>query len=260
MIGRAAGSAGEEKAKKYLVNYFSEIGIVPLKSTYIQKFTFPKNATIIDTAYNLVGYINNKADSTIIIGAHYDHLGFGGTKSRSLTSNKVHNGADDNASGVAMMLSLAEELKKSENKEFNYLFIAFSAHEDGLFGSEAFISEKVYDFSKIKLFLNFDMVGRLDTANPILIAIRSEKAPYLVPLLNSVSNNNFQLKINESNIAKTDASVFISNNIPTITFTTGIHDDYHKISDDAEKINYEGMEIIFNFTKSVLLGLQERNE
>lgn len=250
MQGRAAGSEGEERAKNYLVSYYKKIGLVALNGSYIEKFMFPKDSTHTASAMNVIGMLDNKAPSTIVIGAHYDHIGMGGPKSRSLTSNKIHNGADDNASGVAMMLMLAEYLKTSN--KFNYLFIAFSAHEDGLYGSKAFVAENKYDLSKIKLMLNFDMVGRLDTANPILKAVRSEKDIYLDSLLNCVSHNKFQLKINKSNISRTDASVFTNNNIPAITFTTGTHDDYHKVSDDAEKINYNGLYEIFEYFNLLL--------
>lgn len=261
MLGRAAGSEGEERAKNYLVNYFKKIG---LTNTYIQEFTFPKDSIHIDTAYNLIGLIDNKADSTIIIGAHYDHLGMGGAKSRSLTSNKVHNGADDNASGVAMMLMLAEHLKTSNikhqtSKKFNYLFIAFSAHEDGLYGSEAFVTEKKYDLNKIKLMLNFDMIGRLDTKNPVLKVMRNSDENCLDSSLNNSVGKSFHLNITGDNINLTDAGIFIKNNIPSISFTTGMHDDYHKISDDAEKINYEGMNEITKYIEGFLLEINKNS-
>ncbi|MBU0489307.1 MAG: M28 family peptidase, partial [Bacteroidetes bacterium] len=99
MLGRAAGSEGELIARKYLLSCFHKMDLAPISKTYIQEFTFPKDSANLDTAYNVYGYIDNNADSTIVIGAHYDHIGFGGPKSRSLTSNKIHSGADDNASG-----------------------------------------------------------------------------------------------------------------------------------------------------------------
>ncbi|MBI4649418.1 MAG: M28 family peptidase [Bacteroidia bacterium] len=139
----------------------------------------------------------------------------------------MHNGADDNASGVAIMLVLAEQLKKPEFKEYNYLFIAFSAHEDGLYGSEAFVTEKEYDLTKVKLMLNFDMVGQLDTINPILKVMKNNSEKYLDSILYKLTKNEFNLIITEDN-KLTDATVFINNNIPCITFTTGTHDDYHK--------------------------------
>lgn len=253
MQGREAGTEGAEKAKNYLVNYYKTIGLKPLKDTYIQKFVFPKDSTHTETAMNISGMIDNKANSTIVIGAHYDHLGMGGLKSRSLTTKKIHAGADDNASGVAMMLLLAEQLKKSGNKKFNYLFVAFSAHENGLYGSEAFVNEIIIDLSKIKLMLNFDMVGRLDVTSPILKATKSEKDFYLDSLLNNVNHKNFQIKIQDNSLSKSDATAFTKNNISSITFSTGIHDDYHKVSDTAEKINYDGVNTIKEYLFEFLL-------
>lgn len=255
MQGRSAGTEGAEKAEKYLVNYYKKIGLKTIQGTYIQKFAFPKDSSHIDTAMNINGMIDNKADLTIVIGAHYDHLGTGGPKSRSLTTKKIHDGADDNASGVAMMLMLAEQLKKSGNKKFNYLFVAFSAHEDGLYGSESFVNEKIIDLNKIKLMLNFDMVGRLDVTAPIFKATKNEKDFYLDTLLNTTDHPNFEVKIADDNLSKSDASVFDKNNISTITFSTGMHDDYHKVSDTAEKINYEGMNRISEYLYSFLLKI-----
>ncbi|OFX34165.1 MAG: hypothetical protein A2X08_03700 [Bacteroidetes bacterium GWA2_32_17] len=260
MLGRAAGSEGEERAENYLVSYYKKIGLVALNDSYIKKFKFPKDSTHTASAMNVIGMLDNKAPSTIVIGAHYDHIGMGGPKSRSLTSNKIHNGADDNASGVAMMLMLAEHLKKSKIKnqksdKFNYLFIAFSAHEDGLYGSQAFVDEKIYDLSKVKLFLNLDMVGRLDTINPMLKVMRNDHEKYLDSILYKLTKDEFNLIITEDK-TQTDASAFINNNIPSVSFTTGIHDDYHKISDDSEKINYYGMNEITKYIRRVIASFE----
>ena len=262
MQGRASSSIGEQKAKNYLSNYFKEM---KLTNTNIHKFTFPKDSMHIETAYNISGYIDNKTDSTIIIGAHYDHLGLGGSKSMSLTSSKIHNGADDNASGVAIMLMLAEYLQASSIKhqitnKYNYLFIAFSAHEDCLCGSQAFINDKIYDLDRVKLMLNFDMVGRLDAINPVLKVIKRENNKYLDTLLCSINHNKFQIKIDESNISRSDATAFASLSIPAVSFTTGIHDDYHKISDKPEKINFEGMYQILEYCEGFLFEFNKTKE
>lgn len=256
MQGRAAGSEGELKARNYLSNYLKEIKLTNIN---IQKFTFPKDSMHIDTAYNLSGYIDNKTDSTIIIGAHYDHLGMGGPKSRSLTNKKIHPGADDNASGVAMMLMLAEYFKKTKIKKYNYLFIAFSAHEDCLCGSQAFIDDKKYNLSKTKMMLNFDMVGRLDTKNSILKVIRDGTDTSFDSLLNKSAGKSIHLNITDDNINHTDAGVFVKNNISSVSFTTGIHDDYHKVSDVAEKINYNGMYEILQYIEKYLVGINKNN-
>lgn len=256
MLGRAAGGAGEEKAKKYLAEYFKKIGLTQFNGSYIHKFTFLKDSVTTDNASNVIGFINNKKDSTIIIGAHYDHIGLGGPKSRSFTNNKIHNGADDNASGVSVMLMLAEYFNKSAVgnrqsaiKKYNYLFIAFSAHENGLYGSQAFITEKKYNCNKVKLIINFDMVGRLDTSNPILKVIRNDENNYLDTLLNEAADGQFKIIITDDNIDHSDATVFINNHITAVSLTTGTHEDYHKVTDDAQKINYEGLLKISEYVK-----------
>jgi aminopeptidase-like protein len=255
MLGRAAGSLGEGKAKKYLMEYFKHTGLTALNGSYIQSFTFSKDSVTNDSASNIVGLIDNKKDSTIIIGAHYDHIGFGGPKSRSFTHNKIHNGADDNASGVAVMLILAEQLNKSTKKKYNYLFIAFSAHENGLYGSKDFITKKTFNLNKVKLMLNLDMVGRLDIINPILKVIKKDENNYLDTLLNKVTNRQFKVTITADNIDRTDAAVFTQNKVSAISITTGIHDDYHKTTDDADKINYNGMYLIMEYLKNIISAL-----
>ncbi|MBU0486405.1 MAG: DUF4910 domain-containing protein, partial [Bacteroidetes bacterium] len=255
MIGRSAGGEGEIIARTFLLKFFQETGLSPFEGTYFQEFTFPKDSSHLDTAYNVYGYIDNKSDSTIVVGAHYDHIGFGGPKSRSLANNKVHNGADDNASGVAMMLLLAENFSKSEIQKYNFLFIAFSAHEDGLFGSFAFVKGKKHALSNVKLMINMDMVGRLDTIEPFLKVIRKDSNVYFDSLLSKIDHQKFRLLFTDNNISHTDASVFAKQNIPTLSFTTGMHDDYHKVSDDPEKINYDGMCEISNYIISLLVEL-----
>jgi len=256
LLGRESGSKGVDKAEKYLVKYYKEIGLVPFKGSYIQKFSFNKDSMLSDTAKNIVGIIENKADSTIIIGAHYDHIGLGGTRSRSLTSKKIHYGADDNASGVATMLMLALYLKESKQTDFNYCFIAFSAHEDGLFGSKSFMSEN--KLNNIKIMINLDMVGRLDTIYPKLKVIRNNKYGYLDMALYKSTHEKFYLLIISDDNYLSDATEFDKNNIPSISFTTGVHDDYHKVSDIAEKINYDGMDKITTYIISYLLSLKPK--
>lgn len=255
MQGRRAGTIGAEKAKNYLVHCYQTIGLKKVHGSFTQSFTFPDDSTHKATATNIIGMINNRADSTIIIGAHYDHLGLGGPKSLSLVNNKIHPGADDNASGVAMMLMLARYLEDSGSKKYNYLFIAFSAEEEGLYGSQAFAAGKLYKPAKTKLMLNLVMVGRLDTRVPVLKIMRSGNEKKYDALLGHLTGNNFGLHITAENINYTDAEAFIKNNIPSFSFSTGVSDDYHKITDTPDKINYAGMETITAFTERFINAL-----
>ena len=259
MQGRNAGTLGEARARNYILSQYKSIGLKPVHGSYTQKFLFKRDSTHIDTATNITGIIDNKADSTIIIGAHYDHIGFGGLKSRSLTSSKIHPGADDNASGVAMMLALAEHLKKEGGKKYNYLFVAFSAEEEGLYGSQTFAKSKLYDSTKIKLMINLVMVGRLNTVKPFFKMIHDKKDNCYDTLLSKTTQNKFKLRITDENIINTDAEAFIKKNITSLSFTTGIHEDYHKTSDVADKINYDGMLAIANYLENFLDTICKRH-
>lgn len=192
------------------------------------------------TGHNVLGYIDNKAANTIVIGAHYDHLGHGeieGSLYRGAPA--IHNGADDNASGVAMILELAKRLQKSDYKNNNYLFIAFSGEEMGLFGSKAFVSSALLNNYSINYMLNYDMVGRLDTSNTLIINGAGTSPSWTE--LNSVIPAGLKITTTESGIGPSDQTSFYLKDIPVLHFFTGSHADYHKPSDDEALINYAGM-------------------
>jgi len=244
LYGRPTSSVYESQAADFIYQTFKETkGLKPKR----QVFAFQQSDTAsIQQSQNIYCYINNRADSTILIGAHYDHIGLGGGLSLAYSKkNQIHNGADDNASGVALMLLLSKQAKREMTKKYNYLFVAYSAHEIGLFGSTAF-----YDFihSKVKpitQMINFDMVGRMDRSSPVLSVFVSTKsssraADYFERLkARPQINLDFNTKIKNS-----DCRIFDANGIEALSFTTGIHSDYHKPSDDADKINYAGMDVI----------------
>jgi Zn-dependent M28 family amino/carboxypeptidase len=251
--GRIASSIFEQKAAQFIYNSFLKLHLKP----QFQEFDYKKNDTAIaKKSKNIYCFVNHNADSTIILGAHYDHLGLGEGMSRSYGKKGIHPGADDNASGVAMLLDLAKNSNKWQSKKYNYLFVCYSAHEIGLFGSTAFATFIPNKFKKIKQVYNFDMVGRLDD-NSKLVTI------YGLKTLSEKQQNSFR-KIRffgktiadlDDVILKTDASAFVKNNIPALSFTTGTHSDYHKISDTVDKINFQGLEIVENYVISVLKSL-----
>ena len=168
------GTQGEHLSAKYIAERYAELGLAP-KGTegYYQTFNFKMPSNPHDTkgeggersCTNVVGLLDNKAKTTVIIGAHYDHLGHGGSGSGSLSTDTdvIHNGADDNASGVAAMLYIAEQLTSQKNKKNNYLFIGFSGEELGLFGSKHYADNPTIDLSSANYMINMDMVGRLDS-------------------------------------------------------------------------------------------------
>jgi hypothetical protein len=267
LVGRETGTPQELLAADYLQKRMENIGLLPKGNagTYYQTFTFkPKkdphsevefvtgDSTI--TGTNVVGYIDNKAEKTVIIGAHYDHLGMGGNGSLYAEGAAIHNGADDNASGVGVLLKLAERLKDTLTKS-NYLFIAFSGEEMGLLGSNYFCKNPTIDLDKANFMVNMDMVGRLREDKTLSIS-GVGTAPIWKQVLNA-TNPEFKLVLSESGVGPSDHTSFYLQDIPVLHFFTGQHEDYHKPSDDFEKLNYEGMEMIENYIFEVITELDD---
>lgn len=252
MGGRPPGGIYERKAADYIAEQLSQQDI--FRDIILFK-AYSGNDTL--TCSNVIGYIDNKADSTIIIGAHYDHLGMGDSKSRDHFAKGIHHGADDNASGVALMLELAHSLvnDKDANRKYNYMFVAFSAHEMGLYGSSTFIHNRLFKQLKVKLYLNLDMVGRLDKREKKIKVSYCTGALNLKGLLGTDEAEGINIATDEDHI-KNDYSVFCEAGVPAISITTGLHSDYHRLGDTADKINYEGIVQILELLKKRLFQLQ----
>ncbi|MFM7217827.1 MAG: M20/M25/M40 family metallo-hydrolase, partial [Bacteroidota bacterium] len=201
---------------------------------------------IMKSGFNVIGMIDNKAPATIVIGAHYDHLGYGAEGSLYRGEQEIHNGADDNASGTAGMIELARRLKANGPKTNNYLFIAFSGEEKGLLGSNHFVKHPTVDLSKINYMINLDMVGRLKPDDKALIISGSGTSPRWKTLMDSIPVDGIRIKQTESGVGPSDHTSFYLQNTPVLHFFSGTHADYHKPSDDADKINYEGEVAILN--------------
>lgn len=246
--GRAPGTVYEKLAGNYIAGSFKKSGA----KVTAQKFHFES-----DSAVNVFGYLNNKKDSTIIISAHYDHLGLGTNKSKEIVKKGIHHGADDNASGVAMMIELSKWLGKQKRQRYNYLFAAYSAHEPGLYGSANFAKSDMFKALRVKAVINFDMVGRLDTTNKIL-KISGTKTDSLFTAFFKKEDMRFNYRFNDANIPVSDVKPFAEMNIPMLHFTTGLHADYHRISDTEEKINYEGMNQIFGLLQNLLVTINKK--
>jgi len=248
--GRETGTRGEQMAAEYISKKYQELGLSPKgdKGTFYQQFTGYENTDphgkSDDMAgehskpvngRNVVGFLDNGAEYTVVIGAHYDHLGMGGFGSLYEGPAEIHNGADDNASGVAVMLYLAEQLTK-KGKKSNYLFIAFSGEEKGLWGSNYWTKNPTYPLDEINYMINLDMVGRLKDNR---LAINGTGTSPQWSVLDK-EKKQFELVKSESGIGPSDHTSFYLQGIPSIHFFTGQHGDYHKPSDDADKINYAG--------------------
>jgi Zn-dependent M28 family amino/carboxypeptidase len=201
----------------------------------------------------VIGYINNHAKQTIILCAHYDHLGYGSGRSRELIKkNVVHPGADDNASGVALMLELAKWTRKHQHS-YNYIFLASSAHELGLYGARYFLRSGFVSANSVAAVFNFDMVGRLNTNYPTLKVSTTDSSAGRQAILESQKDS---LHLRFDNDIENDFTAFKEAGFKTYSFTTGTHDDYHRSGDRPERINYTGLETIARFMKRVLLHWQ----
>lgn len=275
--GRQTGTQGEVMASDYLTKRFTAIGLQP-KGTegFLQSFSFkPKtdphsevvfttNADSTITGHNVIGFIDNNAKTTIVIGAHYDHLGFGGEGSLYRGEEKaIHNGADDNASGVAVLLNLASRLKvKNDQAEIkdknNYLFIAFSGEEMGLLGSNYFSKNPTIDATAINYMINMDMVGRMKTDSTLAV-YGTGTSPMFKQTLKA-NNDKFKIVENESGVGPSDHTSFYLIDIPVLHFFTGQHEDYHKPGDDSEKLNYEGMNLISDYIFDIITDLDDNGE
>ena len=270
--GRQTGTEGEKAAAAYLVQRFQELDLEP-KGTdgYIQMFNFkPKTNPHEDVKFtevssdstivgrNVLGFIDNKSDQTIVIGAHYDHLGYGGEGSLFRGDEKaIHNGADDNASGVALMLNLASKLRAT-NVNNNYLFIAFSGEEMGLLGSNYFVKNATIDVAKMNYMINMDMVGKMN-ADSTLAVYGVGTSPRFKQAL-TANNQFFKLVENESGIGPSDHTSFYLGDVPVLHFFTGQHEDYHKPGDDASKLNYEGMNMISDYIFDIITDLDSNGK
>ena len=270
--GRATGTDGEKAAATYIAKRFKSLGLKEKGTNgYFQDFTFkPKtqphaevkytsiNSDSTITGRNIVGFMDNKAERTVVIGAHYDHLGYGNEGSLYREKEKaIHNGADDNASGVALMLNIASRLKET-NTGNNYLFMAFSGEEMGLLGSNYFAKNPTISTEEINFMINMDMVGRLK-ADSTLAVYGVGTSPIFKQVISS-SNNSFKIIENESGVGPSDHTSFYLVDIPVLHFFTGQHEDYHKPSDDAEKLNYEGMDKISDYIFDIITDLDDNGE
>ena len=211
--------------------------------------------------HNVIGYIDNKAANTIIIGAHYDHLGLGEDHTSLYTGTNlaIHNGADDNASGTAAMIEMSKLLKASKFKKNNYLFIAFSGEELGLYGSKYFTEHPTVDMATVNYMINLDMVGRLNDSSHAITIGGYGTSPTWGELITG-KDKFFTIKFDSSGTGPSDHTSFYRKDIPVLFFFTGLHTDYHKPSDDADKINYTGELQVLKYIYNVIEATDKKSK
>lgn len=228
-------------------------------------------------AANIIGVLEGSDPSlkneTIVIGAHYDHLGRGGEGSLAPRSSDIHHGADDNASGVAGMLELARMFsRKGMRPKRTLVFIAFSGEEEGLLGSNYYVNHPIVPLAQTVAMVNMDMIGRLNDNKLIvggvgtstvwreMIASANQGMPVLKTSAShgpqpAAMTTSFDLTLNEDGFGPSDHSSFYSKQVPVLFFWTGTHMDYHKPSDTADKISYEGEARIVSMVESVVRAI-----
>jgi hypothetical protein len=210
------------------------------------------------TARNVAGFLDNGAGQTIVIGAHYDHLGKGYQKG-SLTADSedlIHNGADDNASGTAGLIELARYFAGNGIQEkYNFLFIAFSGEELGLLGSKFYTSHPTIPMESIAFMVNMDMIGRLDESKGLTIGGWGTSPTWglLMPAL--ALKNTLRFAVDSSGIGPSDHTSFYLKEKPVLFFFTGVHSDYHKVTDDVDKINATGEQKILRLIADLVTEL-----
>lgn len=223
--------------------------------------TFQLHATIQHRyGYNVVGMLPCNADSCsgryLIVCAHLDHLGRGQVPgSRDTLPGRIHFGADDNASGVALLLELARTMGGRTHRRHHLVFIAFDGEELGLLGSRYFVEHSPIALERVLAVVNLDMVGRVDT---LLQLLGTESSPAWQPLLDSVYRvvrPSFRIRTGGSGLGPSDHTSFYRKQIPVMHVFTGLHTDYHRPSDVPDRLNYSGMAEILEFLVQVLVAL-----
>lgn len=268
--GRLTGSKGEELAANYIASEFKKYGLKPYAGKdYFQAFDYKVTLNPHDTTQtrdnkgkNVIGYLDNGATKTIVIGGHYDHLGRNEHHHSTQVNSEgqIHNGADDNASGVAGVLELARIYATNKTKEnVNFIFVTFSGEEDGLIGSKHMASTLKEKYPNVVAMINMDMIGRLNERKELTVG-GVGTCPDFPELVQQLKPAGFNIALDSTGVGPSDHTSFYLKDIPVLFFFTGVHTDYHKPSDDEDKISYYGVRTIVNYIYRTVNELAAMNE
>lgn len=259
MEGRLPGTEGERKSAQFIENELMNIGCQPLHpKQFTIPFTFVNTAhTLVQSTGDVIGIVDSPSEYSVVITAHYDHIGHGEFHSNDPFSHSVHNGADDNASGIAMLLALAKWCSiHADSLKQDFIFAAVSGEEDGLFGSQLLLTGGIPDTTHIICNINFDMIGHLDKLRPQLFTEGARECDAWKKILPSDTTPYFI--VNHRAVRFSDGSdhcTFLNANIPALMFTTGTSSTYHRPDDDPQYVNYRGMVNVGHYLETVLLQL-----
>ncbi|GGF29074.1 M20/M25/M40 family metallo-hydrolase [Flavobacterium limi] len=268
MEGRFPGTKGNNEAASYIKRYFKKYGLKEFNRNYYQTFKlFVKegiNKVKSDSVntQNVVGYLEGSDEKLkneyIVIGAHYDHWGWGGQNSGSKKKEAfaIHNGADDNASGVSALLCILQELSNAKVKpKRSIIFISFSGEEEGLLGSKYFVSHLPVEKNAVKVMLNMDMVGRLNEEKQIYMG-GAGTFPNGVELMKKLGENStLNPVIHAGEVGGSDHVSFYKAAISAIGFHTGGHPQYHTPEDDIDLINIQGGALVSQYIYNALVAI-----
>jgi hypothetical protein len=284
--GRGTGTAGNDSAAAYIARRLSASGLTPAFTTGDARLCPGATARAAATCGRFVQYFVARSvaaahaglagelptqnvaavvrgtdptlrDEYVILGAHFDHLG------RSImgaldpeTPNAIHNGADDNASGTAAVIELGRLLRRNPPKR-SVIVVTFSGEELGLLGSQYFVDHLPVPLEKVRAMLNFDMVGRLTDDRLIVYGVATaQELPDIVKRANAIAP--LQVTATGDGFGASDHSSFYARNLPVLHFFTNVHDDYHKASDDADKVNGAGMARVVALAERVTREIADR--
>jgi hypothetical protein len=262
--GRGLGTPEIDKAADYIAQKFQEAGLKPIDDNYFQKFThvFKDKGELNLT--NVIGVIPGTdpklKDESVVVSAHYDHLGFGWPDVRKGNEGKIHYGADDNASGVAIMIELAQSMAKTVKPKRTIVFLACTAEEAGLIGSRYFVANSK-DYFKGEIFadVNLDTDGSLFDSKLIVLNANSAKEWKFI-FMGTDYTTGVLSEVIDKDLDASDQVAFIEKGIPAVQLFTGPTTNYHRPSDTFEKIDGKGLVKVATVTKEVLVYLADRED
>jgi len=263
--GRGLGTAGTKRARRYISDQFAAAGISPwlkISDNYFQPFSFRKQLFWID-AYNIVGYIEGSdpvlKDEYILIGAHYDHLGYEVDENNK---RQIYPGADDNASGVSAIIELGKHFAANPHQlKRSLLIVAFDAEESGLLGAEHFVNNLPIDSNQLKLMFSLDMVGMLEAYGKLDLKGIGLAENLSETSINLARNHNLNIgKTGQTIERRTDTAPFADAGIPAAHVFTGLKSPYHKPEDTSDLLDYDGMVIIHGFMVDLITQISGMSE
>ncbi|MDO5979048.1 M28 family metallopeptidase [Flavivirga spongiicola] len=264
--GRYPGGKANKRVVKYIEGEFKKIGVIPIKKKYKQPFKAALRVEkgidkkpIVKTC-NVIGFIEGSdpilKNEYIVLGAHYDHLGLGGPSSKSDKKNTIHYGADDNASGTAALLEIAEKIASQQQQlKRSVLFIAFGAEEQGLLGSKYFVENPLVPISQIKLMINMDMVGRLNDQKQVYMGGAGtfpDGVNFMSELGKSLGLNPV---VHAGSVGGSDHVSFYKKEISVLGMHTGGHPQYHTPEDTIDLINIKGEKQVCEYIYKTIMKL-----